>query len=296
MASDQQEPTVVFRSHSRRQCREVCLVLSSANIQFVHRVHGGEHFVVVSTPDVALAASEIDSYLRENEERPQKSLAYRVRPGAVAGVVGYVAVILIADVLKTTRAFGIEWFHVGKTDALAIQSGAWWRAVTALTLHADATHLIGNACVGGLFGWFAGQLFGPGVAWLAILLCGTAGNLVNGLMRDRPHTSIGASTAVFAALGLIAAFVWLRKREIDTILLRRWSPLVGAVVLFGYLGTGGARTDVLAHVFGMICGLVGGIVLGAFHHRLRLDRWQWPAGVAIGVILVGCWTLAIRNA
>ena len=42
------------------------------------------------------------------------------------------------------RSAGSRWFEVGSASADLIWRGAWWRAITALTLHADLLHLAGN--------------------------------------------------------------------------------------------------------------------------------------------------------
>jgi len=50
--------------------------------------------------------------------------------------------------------------------------------VTALTLHVDSGHLITNLGFGMLFGYLAGQLLGPGIAWASILAAGALGNFL----------------------------------------------------------------------------------------------------------------------
>ena len=79
-------------------------------------------------------------------------------------------------------------------------------------------------------------MLGSGLAWASILATGAMGNLFNALIRPGAHTSVGASTAVFAALGLVAAFAWKRRSYPNEPKLARWAPLVGAVVLLSYLG------------------------------------------------------------
>ena len=166
--------------------------------------------------------------------------------------------------------------------------------VTALSLHIDLPHLVANLVIGGLFGLFAGRLLGSGLAWFSILIAGTTGNLLNAWIRHPGHTSVGASTAVFAALGIVAAYTWKQRREVSAPRLARWAPLVGAVVLLGYLGTGGARTDVTAHV----AGFLSGVLLGALYGKLG-DRvvpaagGQFLLGLGALAVLALAWTLAL---
>jgi len=120
------------------------------------------------------------------------------------------------------------------------------------------------------------------------------GNLLNAWVHPPDHTSVGASTAVFAALGLMAAHAWRRQRSIRSSWRERWTPLVGGVLLLGLLGTGGGRTDVAAHVFGFLCA----IPLGVLCTKLAGDatftrRVQILLGLTTLAIVVFAWALAL---
>lgn len=170
----------------------------------------------------------------------------------------------------------------------------WWRAVTALSLHVDLSHLLANIVIGGLIGLFAGQLLGSGLAWVSILIVGAAGNLLNAWIRQPGHTSVGASTAVFAALGIVAAYVWKQRRHRQASRLARRAPLVGGVVLLGYLGAGGVRTDVLAHVTGFLSGVLPGALYGKLGDRVVLAAGvQFLLGMGALAVLALAWTLAL---
>ncbi|MCO6437934.1 MAG: rhomboid family intramembrane serine protease [Phycisphaerae bacterium] len=183
------------------------------------------------------------------------------------------------------------------THAEAIRHGEVWRTITALTLHADGLHLVSNLLFGGLFGLFAGQILGSGVAWLSILLAGGAGNLLNAWIREPQHTSIGASTAVFATLGMVAALSWSRRMPGRRSWMLRLAPLIGAAVLLSFLGTGGERTDVLAHVTGFTSGAALGAIESRLSDRIRRSRiFQCILGFAAIGLLVVSWAVALRSA
>jgi hypothetical protein len=75
------------------------------------------------------------------------------------------------------------------------------------------------------------QLLGSGLAWLAILLAGALGNALNALVQSPKHTAIGASTAIFGALGILSGYM-RRSRVVPWRGgLRRWAPLAGGVML-----------------------------------------------------------------
>ena len=82
-----------------------------------------------------------------------------------------------------------------------ILDGELWRAVTALTLHADGAHVAGNAVLGAVFGSAVSRSLGPGVALAWVIAAGTLGNFINAWKHTDSHVSVGASTAVLGAVG-----------------------------------------------------------------------------------------------
>jgi len=144
-----------------------------------------------------------------------------------------------------------------------------------------------------VFGLLAGQLLGPGVAWASVLAAAAAANLLNAFIQPATHTSVGASTAVFATLGLLAAYAWRRRRDQGDRWAYRWAPLIAGVILLGFTGAGGERTDVLAH-----------LTASRWIARRRRTRRvagatrplaQVVAGAAAVAALVLAWTLALSG-
>src|SRR5690606_2391669 len=112
------------------------------------------------------------------------------------------------------------------------------------------------------------------------------------------HNSIGASTAVFGGLGILISCRLVQQYRLTQWKWPRhlWVPLAAGVVLLGFLGAGGERTDVMAHGWGFA---VGG-VLGAIGAALRLDEhrqrpfFQRAAGWVAILTVMGGWVLALR--
>lgn len=151
--------------------------------------------------------------------------------------------------------------------------GEWWRPFTGLFLHADLGHLAGNLISGLVFGTLASRMVGPLRAWALILGCGTVGNILTSwLTYPEPFVSLGASTAVFAALGILSGLgVAESLRDFARLSwVRITAPLLAGVVLLGWLGGGqGGNTDVLGHVFGFSSGLVTGVAVGSLEGRAK---------------------------
>jgi rhomboid protease GluP len=152
-----------------------------------------------------------------------------------------------------------------------IANGEWWRPFTGLFLHADISHLAGNLVSGSIFGVLVARSLGALRGWALILGCGTLGNAItSGLIYPETFLSIGASTAVFAALGILTglgAAESLRDRARRP-WLRITAPLVAGFILLGWLGgaTEG-NTDVMGHVFGFTSGLAAGVAVGAIEGK-----------------------------
>ena len=151
----------------------------------------------------------------------------------------------------------VETKYVSSTLGIVI-GGEWHRAFTALFLHADMPHLLGNAAFGSVFGIFVANSFGPLRGWGLIILSGFIGNLLNVFIRfPESYFGLGASTAVFGALGLLVGsgleVAW-RERSFRKG-LRSFTPLLAGLMIFGINGIGGPGIDTLAHLTGMVAGI-----------------------------------------
>jgi membrane associated rhomboid family serine protease len=112
------------------------------------------------------------------------------------------------------------------------------------------------------------------------------------LLLESTHRSIGASTAVFAALGLVAGFVWRGKLMSQERWPYRVGPIVGGFALLMYTGTGDANTDIGAHLMGFLCGFAAGMLLTPIRSQLAQTRWQITAALLAFSITIGAWITA----
>lgn len=289
------ELETIFKTRKHRECREASLVLATAGIVAKPIHQGGWWLLEVSRADAQSALAELKAYREENPSRPTlDDRPTAIYEGAAFGATLYAVVIMMSAVLATRFAFGLDWVSAGQVHAERVVSGEWWRTVTALTLHIDAGHLAGNLIFGGIFGLLAGRLLGGGVAWFGILIGGALGNYVNSIIQHPNHTSIGASTAVFAALGVIISHALSNQPSSGERPLKYWSPLIGGILLFAFIGVGGERTDVGAHVTGMLAGmLVGWAGCRLPSHWLSSRALQITTGSFAIAILLVAWTAGL---
>jgi membrane associated rhomboid family serine protease len=186
------------------------------------------------------------------------------------------------------------WLERGSADAGRILRGELWRAVTALSLHADFGHALSNAFGIAIFLGALSGILGAGPASALVLLAGAGGNFLNALLHGSAHISIGASTAVFGAVGILGGFAVAGRGATKKPRHRRWVPVAAALGLLAMLGTGGERVDVLAHLFGFLFGGVVGILLGLVASSQPGRLVQWGCGGAALALLIYCWILALR--
>jgi len=286
---------VVFESRNRQACADRALVLTSLQIPHQLIDDSGTCVLIVPAQFSAKASNELQLYDEENPPIQAKPVRKIEHQNAVPGLIGYVFVICMVAGMAGYSFFQSNWFVAGRVDGELIRDGEIWRLFTALTLHSGVRHLLGNIVFGVFFGLFAGRLLGSGIAWLAIVLAAASGNALNTLFLDASHRSIGASSAVFAALGLVAGYVWFGKLMSQERWSTRFGPIVGGLALLMYTGTGGENTDIGAHFLGFVCGFGAGLILIRLGKLPQDTRAQLYAGASAFGLIFFSWAIALLS-
>lgn len=210
---------------------------------------GGGWAIVVDDDQASAAGEALAAWEAENARRPAPPESPE-HGWSLAGLV--VGATLLALAVPLGLGPSGTFHERGSADAARMLQGEWWRAVTALTLHADLQHVAGNAAALAVFLGAVARRIGPALAvWLAFA-AGVAGNVLTALAWRDGHVSVGASTAVFGALGTLSALQVPRRSA--------WITLGAGAALLGLLGTG-ARADLLAHLLGFAAGVAGGLAV-----------------------------------
>ena len=274
---------------------ELCaLVLSAVGIR--HALNPRHSELKVPAELAETARHHLDSYFEENRGWPERppppqALAYTGNPPTLL-MIGSLAVFYL---VTGPWQDDVSWFARGAIDSkMILEHNQWWRLITALTLHADQVHLLGNCLIGGFIVHLLSRTVGYGMAALLLIFCGALGNFLNIAIRETAHLSVGFSTAIFAGIGLLSGLQVLAGPL--TRLRNLLIPIGAGVGLLAMLGTEGERTDLGAHLFGFLCGLV----FGALARRLNLVRVVNNAGLqeklfvlTLAVILVS-WSIALN--
>ena len=258
-------------------------------------VHWTRHGVVVCVPEeeVERALASLSAYEKENPPKPQELDSPVEPPNWVAGIVvaGLMLAFYWVTVMPDTT---VSWFESGSADANRMLRGEWWRAMTALTLHTDLAHAVSNAAAAAIFLSAVYGMLGVGLGSALVLVAGAGGNLANTLVQGSPHVSVGASTAIFGAVGMVGGLAMGKRRRKTISGGRAWIPIAAALALLAMLGTGGPRVDVLAHLFGFLIGGALGALFAFVAPRPPRLGVQCACGSGAFAVLLYCWILALR--
>lgn len=297
MAANVPTEAVVRTCPDHGQAEGLSFVLEAMAIP--HRIAPTETGFAVLVPPrmVAPAIAALDAHDREIAEDPPRELPVPDHGPSLVGVA--MAVTLVAFFVVSGPRGGADaagWFRLGSATAQRIvRDHEVWRAVTALTLHADFMHVAGNAIASLIFVTALGRWLGAGIALFATLLAGTAGNLLTAYLYTTTHNSVGASTATFGALGILGGLQFVRRfRDASVGRMRRaLLGIAAALGLLAMLGMG-ERSDVVAHATGLGFGVLFGTGLGL--GLKRPVRWlgQGLCLLATVGLIAGAWLWAHR--
>jgi membrane associated rhomboid family serine protease len=283
---------------SKVQARSWALVLDSRSIPCCIESEGSGWLLLVQEQHMESARRELHLYEEANFNWPPPLPVTR---HLIKNTLPTVSILILLATFYNLNLLGvslpergiIDLKELGTAHAGKILEGQWWLCVTALTLHGDLAHLLGNLTIGGIFIILLCRELGSGLAWCLLLASGTLGNLINAWVQSPAHRSVGASTTVFGAVGMLAAISMVRYRHH---LQRRWFiPVAAGLALLAILGTEGTQTDLGAHLFGFCSGVFIGMAAESL-----IGTSGRPGGVLnfllallSGTLVVASWWAAI---
>jgi membrane associated rhomboid family serine protease len=285
------------------RAREWGLVLTAGGIPHVIRRQGAGFRLLVPRRRAEEALSEIAAYAdeRANIVLPDPE-AEPHRPSAWLTVLAWMGVVtgFWGMLLGETAIFGrkIPWRSLGAGDSSAMLAGHWERAVTSLCLHADPAHLFGNAACGALFLSLLCRETGVGLGFALTLAAGVSGNVLKALIQGPGMHFLGASTAVFGALGVLGG-VRLANGW-PPLSARRSAPAGAALMLLAMLGAGsedGGAVDLAGHLFGFVSGAILGLAVGILMERRGRPGVLAQVGFGLLTVLLVCnaWGVALSR-
>ena len=285
---------------AKHQARSWALVLDSRSIPCCIEADGSDWQLLVPEHQLESAIRELRLYEQANHNWPPPLPVAR---HLFENILPTVSILILLATFHNLTLLGlsvpghgiIDLYDLGAAGAARIRGGNWWQCVTALTLHSGPVHLISNLAIGGTFIILLCRELGSGLAWSLLLASGTCGNLINAWVQAPDHRSVGASTAVFGAVGILCAISMVRYRHH---LQRRWFiPVAAGLALLTILGTEGKQTDLGAHLFGFC----SGVLLGVATEQLAGKFGRPGSGVNFvlattsAIVVIGAWWAAIAH-
>ncbi len=283
-------PEGIIPVRSQARARDWSLALLSQGIESTVTPSDNGWELRLRPEDLEAAHTVLLQYRRENRRwHWTQPLPWPGEPFHF-GALGWGMVLILFHLWANTSAQPLA--KLGNMNNRLLSEGAWWRLATAISLHADLSHLIANLVTGTIVLGLALGRWGAGPALFAAWLGGVGGNVLGWLCYPPDHRGLGASGMVLAGLGLLATSSFRDWRAIRQPWFWIARSLLGGFLLFLLIGLDPA-SDLLAHTGGFVSGLLLGILLGGLP-----DRWLHAprtTAVLVGLLLtlvLGTWILA----
>jgi membrane associated rhomboid family serine protease len=173
----------------------------------------------------------------------------------------------------------------GAIDPLLFWAGEYWRVVTYMFLHAGWMHILMNMYV--LIGWGAAleRAIGKKRFFVLYMVAGIGGgcmSIASGLLFT-PHTSVGASGALF---GIVGAILALRRRQLPSFQAffadRAIRSTLLQIGLWTAIGSVALNLDNACHLGGFVFGFAA-----FWLYTSPVARYGWLAlGAAMGALFI----------
>jgi len=283
--------------NSTQERREFEAYLGAAQILYSVHQKQNRTFLVFLEKDFTRANEEWEQF--KKEQRPPKRRSRTVidkedykYPYASTLFIIF-ALVYFHFIIRDNPGF-YTWLQSGGANNIKILSGEFFRTITALCLHSNLNHLINNSLGILVFAPFLIKETGSGWGWLLALLSGIVGNYINAhfhaMVSTEIHLSIGASTLLFGILGLLGSkrirAGWKtdqRVRESFVI------PVLALFALLAMMGLSGQNTDIFAHLFGMLSGIVLGVTFGKFDRYKNHRLFQSASWFSFAALIIFAW-------
>jgi rhomboid protease GluP len=221
------------------------------------------------------------------------------RPIVTWVLLAILVVVFIVETLLGGSTDTEVLIRMGAKVTPLIAAGEYWRLFTSMFLHIGLMHLAFNGYALFVLGTELERLYGSGRFLAIYLLSGLFGSLFSYAFSD--SLSAGASGAIFGLVGALAAFFALHRKTLGAWGRRRLINIGIIVALNLFWGLSQPGIDNLAHIGGLLSGLVLGWALAPRYEldpvairvldTNRMGRY-WLALTLAVAILVGGTTLA----
>jgi len=138
----------------------------------------------------------------------------------------------------------------------------YYRLLTSVFMHFGIEHIANNMLILFILGDHLERVMGRVKYLILYLVCGVGANIVSLLMTEQSQfgfvVSAGASGAVFGVIGGLVYVVAVNKGRLEDLSTQQ---LVIVVILSLYFGYASGNVDNVAHIAGLVLGILAAAVL-----------------------------------
>lgn len=183
--------------------------------------------------------------------------------------------VYLLDVFLKYRLGYKPFEYFGIQDNSLVRSGEWWRIITSMFLHADASHILGNML---MLIYLSGILmkFYTNFEYITIyMVSGIVGNMFSLMLMGDAARSLGASGAIMGLGGVLIYRMFFGSSA--KAFRRAGSYIIIAFMVFYNLAYGlfVEGIDNYAHFFGFASGFIIAFIIGRL--RIKKNIEQTPA-------------------
>jgi rhomboid protease GluP len=251
---------------------EIVLVLAAEGIVATTEPTGAGAVIVIDDADAPRAEGILADEYPRGVESALAARAADAAPtpnvdadrwfGPGSWVLFLLTAVCVGIFLAEERAGGSEVREVllrfGASRPAHVRTGEWWRFATALFVHIGPRHLLGNMAALLVLGPALVAALGPWRFLTVYVLAGIAGNALSYQTMPPDVVSAGASGAI---LGVLGALGGQRLRFAASTRYRGWQVIAALLAYLAVAVGAEPGVDTMAHVGGLIAGLVLGLLV-----------------------------------
>lgn len=183
---------------------------------------------------------------------------------------------IVSLTVELTGPVGTQILEVLLLDKVAVANGELWRLWTVALVHGGILHIAFNMYALWLAGPLVERLYGRWRFLAFYLLFAVGGSLASFAFSDA-RFAVGASGAIFGLFGLLFAVERIHKPILDRQSRAFLGQLGGLLVINLIFGFVVPNIDNMAHIGGLVTGLVVGFLYPPTRVQTMRSLWMKPS-------------------